>query len=167
MRIFLDRLEKMYQLFLVSITAIVTLLGIYQVLGRYLLFLNLPITWTEETMRYLHVAIVMLGTAAVSKSEGYTSITIFSDFIKRKYKNGYKILRLFHNTVQLFFFSCLFYYGLQLTLKAVKQITPTTRISFAFVYACIPIGGLMGALFALVKIYMLWTDKEGKLEVSL
>ncbi|HCL80492.1 MAG TPA: hypothetical protein DIC53_11075 [Synergistaceae bacterium] len=138
--------EKFYNIFLVSLTLIVTILGMYQVLARYLL--GWSISWTEETMRYLHVAIIMLGIAAVSKSKAFTTISILTDYSDRYPIIG-KLLRLFQNLIQIIFFALIFYYGAKLSRQAVKQLASTTRISFAIVYLPLPIGGLMGLFYAI------------------
>ncbi|GHS99131.1 C4-dicarboxylate ABC transporter substrate-binding protein [Synergistales bacterium] len=152
MKWLLQTLEKAYKFFLVTLTSIVILLGIYQVVGRYLVFLRLPISWTEEAMRYLHAAIIMLGVSAVSKADSFTTITLFSDIITRKSRIGGKTLRIASIVVQAVFFTLLLYYGALLAIRSAAQMTPTTKVSFGLVYLPIPIGGLMGLIHSLCKL---------------
>jgi TRAP-type C4-dicarboxylate transport system permease small subunit len=138
---------------LVSMTAIVTVLGIYQIFGRYFIFLRLPISWTEEAMRYIYVAIIMLGISAVYKSNSFATITIFSDFIAKKSKKGLMILNVFQNAVQVVFYGLMFYYGIFLVLRGAGQTAATTGVSFGIIYLPVPIGGFLGFMHALQKLF--------------
>jgi TRAP-type C4-dicarboxylate transport system permease small subunit len=150
MRKLLRSLERGYNHILVVLSVIITLLAIYQVLARY--GLRWDITWTEETMRYINVSIVMLGIGVVSKTGSFITITVLYDLINRKSKIGGRILLVFQNSVKVVFFALMFYFGVKLTLQAINIMTPTTRITFSIVYLPLPIGGLLGLADAFLKL---------------
>ncbi|WP_101910084.1 TRAP transporter small permease [Marasmitruncus massiliensis] len=152
----LGKLNRAYILLLILMASAVTLLGIYQVLARYVF--KWPIFWTEEVIRYVYIATVMLGINFAAKTEAYTAITLVSDSIARRSKTGYKVLKLIHHLVQLIFFALLMYWGARLAIHAgnQNQFSSAVKIPFVLVYLPIPIGGLMGVADAVEKIIMLF-----------
>ena len=85
-------LETIYRIILVILTALIVIIGIYQVIGRFFVFLHLPTSWTEESMRYIYVGIIMLGLATVTRAEAFTTITVLPDIINRHSRVGGVIL---------------------------------------------------------------------------
>ena len=81
-------LERAYHAVLVVMTALIVLVGIYQVIGRFFVFLHLPTSWTEESMRYTYIGIIMLGLATVTRAEAFTTITVLSDAIEKRSRIG-------------------------------------------------------------------------------
>lgn len=155
-------LETIYRVVLVLLTAIIVILGIYQVLGRYLQFLHWSTSWTEEAMRYIYVGIIMLGLACVTRDGSFTTITVLSDFVHRKTKVGGLILYVFQNLVQVLCFAMLFYLGLKLTISAGNRVSATTLIPFSIIYAPIPVGSFLAMVFtALRMIDPLLHKKQG------
>ena len=148
----LGKLNQAYILLLVIMSATVTLLGIYQILGRYLF--ALPIFWTEEVIRYLHIAIIMLGIGFAAQTEAFTTITLISDIVEQKSKIAFKILRVIHYLAQLFFFSLLLYWGYKLTMHAYNQhqLSAAAKLPIYIAYLPLPLGGLMGIVDAVQRI---------------
>lgn len=157
-------LETIYRVFLVILTAIIVILGIYQVLGRYLQFLNWSTSWTEEAMRYIYVGIIMLGLACVTRDGSFTTITVLSDFIHRKTKIGGMILYVFQNLAQVLCFAMLFYLGLKLTLSAGNRVSATTLIPFSFIYVPIPIGSFLAMVFTTLRMIEPFLRKKEAIE---
>jgi TRAP-type C4-dicarboxylate transport system permease small subunit len=153
------KLEKIYILVLIILLAIVAVFGIYQVVARYAL--GWPIYWTEESIRYLYIAAVMLGIGLALQKNAYTSITILADFLKRTTKIGYRLLLIFHRLVHLAFCGLMLYFGLQLVMKAGGALSPAIRIPFFYVYLPIPIGGLLGFLVEANRLYGVITNRQG------
>jgi TRAP-type C4-dicarboxylate transport system permease small subunit len=148
----INKLNQAYILLLIIMAVIVMMLGIYQVLGRYIL--GLPIYWTEESIRYLHNSIVFCGIGFVAQSEAFTTITLVSDIIAKKSKVGVKIQKIAHRLLQLIFFLLLLYWGGRLTLHAAKQhqVSAAAKFPFSIIYAALPLGGLLGATDAVLKM---------------
>lgn len=145
-------LTTIYRVFLVILTAIIVILGIYQVLGRYLQFLHWSTSWTEEAMRYIYVGIIMLGLACVTRDGSFTTITVLSDFVQKKTRIGGAVLYVFQNLVQIACFAMLFYLGLKLALSAGNRVSATTLIPFNIIYAPIPIGSFLAMAFTALRM---------------
>jgi TRAP-type C4-dicarboxylate transport system permease small subunit len=153
---------KAYSHILVIASAVLVILAVYQVAARY--FLGLGITWTEEIMRFIFVAIIMLCIGSLTKSEGFATIRVFADFIDSKSKIGSIILKLFQHLMQISFYILLTYYGTKLCLQATTKLSTVTRIPFFIVYLPIPIGGFMGvvnSIHHLIKDIALHLVKKG------
>jgi|GEM_PF-3347142 len=145
----LDKIEKAFEFVLALLTGLMVILAIYQFMARY--FLGWGITWTEETMRYLFVAAIMLGIYFVSGSAGFATITMFSDFVNRKSRTGGLVLRIFQHIVQIIFYFVMFYYGVKLLQMMEGRVSTATYTPFTLIYAPIPIGAFMGCVNSIIK----------------
>ncbi|MGI6066821.1 MAG: TRAP transporter small permease [Bacillota bacterium] len=153
---------KAYSHTLVIASAILVILAVYQVAARY--FLGLGITWTEEIMRFIYVAIIMICIGTLTKSEGFATIRVFADFIDSKSKIGSIILKLFRHLIQITFYILLTYYGTKLCLQATTKLSTVTRIPFFIVYLPIPLGAFMGVVNSiqhLIEDILLHLNKKG------
>lgn len=145
-------LERIYHAVLVFMTATIVLVGIYQVIGRFFVFLHLPTSWTEESLRYIYIGIIMLGLATVTQAEAFTTITILSDAIERHSKVGAIILYWFQCLMQIICFGMMFYYGLQLMASAGNRVSAVVRMPFNIIYAPIPIGAFLSTVISILKL---------------
>lgn len=145
-------LERIYHAVLVFMTATIVLVGIYQVIGRFFVFLHLPTSWTEESMRYIYIGIIMLGLATVTQAEAFTTITILSDVIERHSRVGTIILYWFQCLIQIICFGMMFYYGLQLMSSAGNRVSAVVRMPFNIIYAPIPVGSFLSTVISILKL---------------
>lgn len=148
----ISALERIYHAVLVVMTAIIVLVGIYQVIGRFFVSLRLPTSWTEESMRYIYIGIIMLGLATVTQAESFTTITVLSDTIEKHSRIGGIILYWFQGLMQVICFGMMFYYGLQLMLSAGNRVSAVVRMPFNIIYAPIPIGSFLSTVISVLKL---------------
>jgi TRAP-type C4-dicarboxylate transport system permease small subunit len=141
-------------------TGMLAIIAVYQVVARY--FLHWNITWTEETMRYLFVAICMLGIHFVSKMGSFATLTFFSDKIAKHFRTGSAILRILQYTAQIVFYFLLFYYGVNLVRNAGAQVSSAVRYPFVIVYLPLPIGGFLGCMDIVVKCFQDFWPRTNK-----
>lgn len=160
----ISALEKAYRTVLVIMTALIVLVGIYQVIGRFFVFLHLPTSWTEESMRYMYIGIIMLGLATVTRAEAFTTITVLSDAIEKRSRTGGIILYWFQSLMQVICFGLMFYYGLQLMLSAGNRVSAVIRMPFNIIYAPIPIGSFLATVISILKLIQNPTGKKTPLE---
>ena len=112
-----------------------------QVAGRYFFGYSPP--WIEEITRHSFIWMVMLGTAVLVKSNGHAVIDLLVMRLKGKAR------RLHNGMVQIAIFTCaivLLVQGLQLIAIVHQQLSPALRISMAYVYAALPVGGAIIAV---------------------
>lgn len=158
---FLSKLGSTLESLMAILTGLMVVFACYQVAARY--FFGWGITWTEETMRYIFVATIMLGVYFVSKASGFATLTIFTDYIAKKSKKADTVLRILQYLVQIVFYFLLFYYGVKLCIMSVGRVSTATRTPFSLIYLPLPIGGFMGFFNTVLKcIREFWPHAWGK-----
>lgn len=146
---FLNKIENAFESVVAILVGLMAVFACYQVAGRYLF--GWGIAWTEETMRYIFVATIMLGVYFMSKTENFATLTIFSDMVAIKSKKGDALLRFLRYMVQIVFYFLMFYYGVKLCMMSTSRLSTATRIPFALIYLPLPIGGFFGFVNILIK----------------
>jgi C4-dicarboxylate transporter DctQ subunit len=117
---------------------------------RYVIKVSIP--WAEELARYLMVWAAFLGGSLGLKRGVHVGIS----FVVRKMPpRMYRWLSLCTHFSLFFFFLVLIVEGCSFTLFVSRQMSPALRISMAWVYSALPIGG---ALFALFVIQFIVSD---------
>ena len=145
----IDILGKVYVLFLVLLTMLITGLGCYQVAARY--FLGWNIAWCEELMRNVYCAIVFYGIGLVAKRESFVTLTLFSDIVSKRSVIGSKLLKAIQYIVQIAYFGMMAYFGVQFLMISGRGLTPANQIPLYYIYTCLPVGGAMGAAVIIFK----------------
>jgi TRAP-type C4-dicarboxylate transport system permease small subunit len=140
-----DRFNKA-MLYLTGVMLLVMSVVIaYQVFSRFILGASL--SWSEELARYLMAWLVFLGAAiAIRKSEliGVEAlVSVASDNIK-------KVLKLLVYLVCFGFSIFLIVKGFEILDVVKNQRSPAMRIPMTWVYAAIPVCGIIMALNSIV-----------------
>jgi len=106
------------------------------------------IEWAEEVARYLMVWLTFVGAGPVLRYGGHIAIDNLQDSLPPKAAQAVRVLI----ALLLFaFFACMVWFGAMYVDRSQFQLTPTTQISMAWVYASIPVGGaLLAVHFALI-----------------
>lgn len=137
--------------FMIVIVAIAMMvLGILQILFRYVFSASL--SWSEESIRYLHVWLVTIGGTVCFYHGTFSVITLISDKIEAKSKLAGKVLAVLRFVFPVIFYGIMLVEGWQICGSYVVKKAAATQISMALVYACIPLTGLVGILFSIAKI---------------
>ncbi len=123
-----------------------TIIVFCQVLFRYVL--NAPLYWTEEAARYLMIWIVFLGASIGIRKGAHLGFTWFVERSNSKMRRFYGIVA---HLGLLAFSLNITYYGTIVTFQNFDQLSPGLQMPVAFVYACLPVGGLL-AIVQLIPI---------------
>jgi TRAP-type transport system small permease protein len=108
------------------------------VLLRYLT--NESIEWAEEVARHLMIWLTFVGAGPVLRYGGHIAVENLQDGVPR----GLAIaLRVVIALALLGFFVFMVWYGLLYMQRNQFQTTAATQISFAWVYAAMPVGGVL------------------------
>lgn len=140
---------------LIMLAAMVIITGL-QIVFRVLFE---ALTWSEELCRYLLVWSTFVGASCVYKHAGHINITIVQDLLPPKAR---KILKLLVQVVCGIFFVMMIYYGFIYVGKQGAQLSPAMRIPMSFMYAAIPVGGILMGWHAVDAILQLLFTKEEK-----
>jgi TRAP-type C4-dicarboxylate transport system permease small subunit len=126
---------------LVAAIAVVVCIGVY---WRYVL--NDALAWTEETAKFLMVWMVFTGTPIALARGGLAAVdTLPASLPPRGRQSLFGLIFL----VVLLFLAVLVVQGYAFALNARVQVTPTTGVSMMWVFAAMPLGGLVMFLITL------------------
>jgi TRAP-type C4-dicarboxylate transport system permease small subunit len=98
------------------------------------------IEWAEEVARYLMVWLTFLGAGPVLRYGGHIAVENLQDSLPVFWARA---VRTFIAVLLTGFFGFIIWYGFVYVDRAQYQMTPTTQISMAWVYAAMPVGGIL------------------------
>ncbi|WP_413204240.1 TRAP transporter small permease [Rhodospirillum sp. A1_3_36] len=110
---------------------------------RYLT--NYSIVWAEEVARYMMVWLAFIGAGLALRQGLHVAVGNLHHILPR---TGARILRLAIVILLLGFSLVMVWQGWEYLTRMGRQLTPATRISFAYIYAAMPVG------FALFAIHL-------------
>lgn len=109
-----------------------------QVLFRFVL--NQPLAWTEELSRYCLVWITFLGSAFAMSKKAHIGMEILVD------KSPVVLKKVFISLAAIVcvgFFFIMIQQGYALSSRSMSQLSPVLRIPMGYVYAVIPLSGVI------------------------
>ena len=144
------RFESIIHVMIVAIAVIMMVIGILQILFRYVFSSSL--SWSEESIRYLHVWLVTIGGTVCFYRGTFSVITLISDKIEAKSKIAGKLLAVLRFVFPVVFYGILLVERWQVCAAYTVKKAAATQIPMSLVYACIPLAGLIGILFSIEKL---------------
>lgn len=128
--------------------AVISCLGLWQVLTRFLL--SQPSSWTEEVMRRLLIWCVMLGVVVAFRRGALVSV----DLMLRSSRGWWRqLVRGLIAVVSLAFLAVLVWFGTDLAWRVRFQSFASIELSMGWAYAALPAGALL-AMLAVVAQYL-------------
>jgi len=130
----------------VALFAALTLIVTANVLLR--IFPITSLHWTDEIVEMCFAGLVFYGAAGVWITKGNFSV---GDWISKLVKNerAKQAYRLVLEIIILGFAAILFYYSLNLTMRA-REVTSVFQISKKVLYSCMPISSLIMVAYSIV-----------------
>ena len=119
-----------------------------QVFYRYVL--SSPLGWVEEIARACLGWITFLGTSVAIYRAKNIKIHIIRDIIPQKWERMFYFISL---GGVLIFFTVLFFYGMQFTLKFMHMRSPYLNYSLGLNYISIPVSSLLVIAIILSQIW--------------
>lgn len=142
-----DVINRVTEYTIAVMMAVMTIVIALQVFTRYVL--NDSLTWTEEIGRYLMIWICFLGSAMALKYGEHISVTFIEERFPPRIRQG---VRLAIAVTVLAFFALATWEGVLMTVQVSEQQAPTTWISMAWAYSCIPVGCFFMMIHALAHL---------------
>ena len=121
-----------------ALMAVVSVLGIWQVLSRFIL--SQPSTWTEEIMRRLLIWMVMLGVVVAFRHGALISVDLM---LRLSHGAWRRFVRWLISAVSLAFLGVLVWYGANLAWRVRFQTFASIELSMAWAYAALPVGAAL------------------------
>lgn len=101
---------------------------------------NGSLVWAEEVARYAMVWLTMLGAGPVLRTGGHIAIENLQDVLP---KPAARAIRAAIAVALCGLGIGMVVMGIQYMLRAQYQLTASTQVSFAYVYAAMPVGGAL------------------------
>ena len=125
-----------------------TLLSTWQVIARYIL--NNPSTMSDEIIRYMLIWFTLLAAAYVFGKNKHIAILFVRESMPQKIQVF--LTYLSQITVLLTVVVVFIYGGIKITMLTIPQIAPATGISMGFVYAALPVSGVITLFYTIYNI---------------
>src|SRR5699024_1434434 len=143
-----EMLDKVMLVLAGSAIITMTLLSTRQVIARYIL--NNPSTMSEEIIRYMLIWFTLLAAAYVFGKNKHIAILFVRESMPQKIQVF--LTYLSQVTVLLTVAVVFIYGGIKITMLTIPQIAPATGISMGFVYAALPVSGVITLFYTIYNI---------------
>ncbi|NBX54869.1 MAG: TRAP transporter small permease [Betaproteobacteria bacterium] len=130
---------------LIAILGLMSLIIFTNVGLRYLTNESLP--WAEEVARHLMIWLTFVGCGPVLRYGGHIAIDNLQDALPTPWARA---LRGFIGLLMLGVFGFFIYFGWEYMDRTQYQLTPATQVSFAYIYAALPVGMAMSLVHCLL-----------------
>lgn len=154
MKTILKVIDEIVKYFLVLLVAVLSVLGIYQVVGRAL---GHAPAWTEESIRFLFVWATCVGAAIGVKEHIHIGIDVLVNLLPRV---GKKIVAVVVQLVLCCFDVFLLRAGIMIMQKTANQPSPALRVPMSYVYMAVPVLGALGLFYSIREIVKIIREKE-------
>jgi TRAP-type C4-dicarboxylate transport system permease small subunit len=144
---FIVKMDSILKYIIVALALGMTFVICAQIVTRYVF--SYPLSWSEELARYLMIWLTFLGAAVAVGKKSHVIIDFVIRFLPEKYRIYNDVLV---NLVIAIYLVMLIYSGWQIMPIVVNNITPALQISYAYVYAAIPVSGLITILYLVNNI---------------
>ena len=142
----LNVIDDIVKYFLVLLVAAISILGMYQVVGR--LLGHVP-AWVEEMIRFLFVWASCVGAAVGVKEHIHIGIDVLTNLLP---KLGQRIVAIIVQVILCGFDVFLIKFGVNLVNQTMKQPSAGLQIPMGYVYWAIPVLGGLGIFYSVREI---------------
>lgn len=152
-----NRINKIIEVFLVVIFALLVLDVLWQVFSRYIL--GRSFSWTEELARFSLIWLSILGAAYLNAKREHLSM----DFLYQKLSASARKKLLLFIEVCVFLFALIVMVvggsNLVYTTLHLDQLSGTLRIPLGYIYAIMPISGFLIMCFSVYHLSKIYKNK--------
>lgn len=115
------------------------------------------IEWAEEVARHLMIWLTFIGCGPVLRYGGHIAVENLQDALPRQMAVA---VRAVIALLLLGFFVFFVWFGIDYMDRTQYQQTPATQISFAYIYAALPVGGVLSIIhwLLIMRNYILRRD---------
>lgn len=159
----LNVIDDIVKYFLVLLVAAISILGMYQVVGR--LLGHVP-AWVEEMIRFLFVWASCVGAAVGVKEHIHIGIDVLTNLLP---KLGQRIVAIIVQLILCGFDVFIIKFGVNLVNQTMKQPSAGLQIPMGYVYWAIPVLGGLGIFYSVREIVRLAKGEakgEGELPIA-
>ena len=147
-------IDKIIYYFLVLLMTIMSILGVFQVVGR---LVGVVPSWTEEAIRFLFIWASCVGAAIGIKAHIHIGVDVIVNllpFVARKVVDIVVQLGLMAFDVFIIKF------GFDMVARTMTQASPALRLPMAYVYLAVPVMGILGLYYSIFEIVRIIRAKK-------
>ena len=123
---------------LIVLLALMSVIIFTNVIVRY--FTDQSIPWAEEVARHMMIWLTFLGAGPVLRYGGHLAVENLQDSVPRPVAIA---LRVVIAALLMAFFVFMIWWGLLYMERTQFQSTAATQIPFSYIYAAMPVGGVL------------------------
>lgn len=144
MKLALDKLEKIILSILALLFSIMVVALFYQIVMRFLF--KSANAWSEELTRYSFIWMTMLGSAIATRRSRNMDVDFLVNRMPKHLRN---INAVITKGLIIAFLMVLIIYGVSLVGITHKQLSAGLQIPMSYIYASVPLGGLLILIFTI------------------
>lgn len=149
-------LNKLILFICVVLFMLMTVVGTYQILVRYVF--KSPSTISEELISYSFAWMSMFAASYIFGKRDHMRMVFF---IEKFTKNAQKTVAIITEIVILLFaLGVLVGGGSYITSLSMTQMTPALKISMGYIYLVIPVCGIMTSIYSVLNIVDLMKNSK-------
>lgn len=149
-------LDKLILFICVVLFMLMTVVGTYQILVRYVF--KSPSTISEELISYSFAWMSMFAASYIFGKRDHMRMVFF---IEKFTKNAQKTVAIITEIVILLFaLGVLVGGGSYITSLSMTQMTPALKISMGYIYLVIPVCGVMTSIYSVLNIVDLMKNSK-------
>jgi TRAP-type transport system small permease protein len=138
-------LDKMIRGIGIILFALLVIITVVQVVSR---LIGSPLQGTDEAVRFLFIWLVFLGIAYGMREKVHIEV----DFFMNRFSKTFQFwLTLFNHMLMVVYTSVIVYQGIKVTEVMQNQLAPISRIPMSYIFAAIPIGGILLLFYILLS----------------
>jgi len=146
---FIDRTVTRWAMrFLACLMGGMTTAIVLAIISRFIVKVSMP--WTEEVARYLMIWAAFIGGSLGLKRGVHVGIVFV---VNRIPWNLRRWVSLVAKLSVLFFFIVVILEGFRMTMFVSTQLSPVLRISMAWVYSALPVGGILLLFYTVQPLF--------------
>jgi TRAP-type C4-dicarboxylate transport system permease small subunit len=123
-------------------------LALLQIITRYVM--NAPLQWTEEVAVFILIWMTYIGGWVLLRKNAHVRLEIVESLLP---PFAVRIVDLFWNIIILGILCVLIYAGIKILPIVQSDKTPALQVSYAYVFAIIPLSCAVMALLTVGKIF--------------
>lgn len=142
------KLTKALEVICISLFVFITILGLYQIITRYVF--NSPSTISEELLTFAFTWMALLSAALVFGKRDHMRM----EFVANLFKGKAAITLSIVSEVLVLIFSTLVlvYGGIAITKLTTLQVTASLGVPMSYVYVIVPISGILIIIYNFINI---------------
>ena len=147
MKKIIDGTEKLVSRVLIALLCTFVSIVIVQVVARYIF--KSPLTWTEQTARYMFIWMIMLGIPVTFRKNMNAAFDLVTSRMDKKIVD---FINIFNTLLITFFAGYYFFSSMHLVFRSTKTIAQGINIPINYVYIAQPICAGLLILYCLEKL---------------